>query len=98
MGQKAKISLGYKKIESLLVPQGIDAPSSRKSSDIKMASLAVITAENGAVRWRDDGVDPTPTQGMPLQAGSTLVYDGNMSRIKFIAQLPSAKLNVTFYE
>lgn len=95
MGQKAKVSLGYKKIESLLVPQGIDAPASR---DGRIASLAIINAENGAVRWRDDGVDPTPTQGMPLQAGSTLVYDGAMSRIKFIAQLPSAKLNVTFYE
>ena len=93
-----KVSLGYKKIESLVVPQSLDAPKIKRGRDERVCSLAVITAEGGAVRWRDDGVAPTPTDGMPLQAGSTLVYDGNLAKIQFIGQLPLAKLNVSFYE
>jgi hypothetical protein len=96
MGQRTKISLGYKKIESLLLPQGIGLPSSARQG--KMPSFALITPESGPVRWRDDGVAPTPTEGMPLSAGSTMIYDGNLAKIQFVAQLPSAKLNITFYE
>jgi hypothetical protein len=34
---------------------------------------------------------------MPLAAGVTLQYDGDLSQIQFIEQAASAKLNVTYY-
>jgi hypothetical protein len=34
---------------------------------------------------------------MPLAAGVTLQYDGDLTKIKFIEQSASAKLNVSYY-
>jgi hypothetical protein len=62
-----------------------------------MPTLAVITAETNGVRWRDDGVAPTASVGMPLAAGSTLQYDGDIRKIRFIEQTASAKLNISYY-
>ena len=59
--------------------------------------IAIITPETQAVRWRDDGVAPTASVGMPLAAGVTLQYDGDLSGIKFIEQTSGAKLNITYY-
>jgi hypothetical protein len=42
-------------------------------------------------------VAPTATVGMPLAAGVTLQYDGDITQIKFIEQSAGAKLNITYY-
>ncbi len=34
---------------------------------------------------------------MPLAAGVTLQYDGDLTKIKFIEQTASAKLNISYY-
>jgi hypothetical protein len=34
---------------------------------------------------------------MPLAAGVTLQYDGNLSGIQFIEQVGGAKLNISYY-
>jgi hypothetical protein len=34
---------------------------------------------------------------MPLAIATTLSYDGDLSRIQFIEQAASAKLNVSYY-
>jgi hypothetical protein len=34
---------------------------------------------------------------MPLAAGVTLQYDGDISRVQFIQQTPGAKLNISYY-
>jgi hypothetical protein len=57
----------------------------------------LITSEAAAVRWRDDGVAPTASVGMPLAAGVTLQYDGDISRVRFIQQTAGAKLNISYY-
>jgi len=49
------------------------------------------------VRWRDDGVAPTASIGMPLAAGVTLQYDGDLTQIQFIQYGGTAELNVTYY-
>jgi hypothetical protein len=59
--------------------------------------IAIITPETQGVRWRDDGTAPTASVGMPLAAGVTLQYDGDLTQIQFIEQAASAKLNVTYY-
>ncbi|UCH46493.1 MAG: hypothetical protein JSU95_10195 [Betaproteobacteria bacterium] len=59
--------------------------------------MAVIVAEGQSVRWRDDGIAPTATVGMPLAVGATLNYDGDLNKIKFIETAASAKINVSYY-
>lgn len=60
--------------------------------------LIRIVPEAQAVRWRDDGVDPTAAIGQPLAVGAELVYVGaQMAALKFIEQAASTKINVTFY-
>ena len=62
-----------------------------------MPTFALITPETNGVRWRDDGVAPTATVGMPLAAGVTLQYDGDLSQVQFIEQTAGAKLNISYY-
>jgi hypothetical protein len=61
-------------------------------------SLILIVAEAQAVRWRDDGTDPTATIGQPLAVGVEMRYTSRSpTRLKFIAQVAGAILNVTYY-
>jgi len=61
------------------------------------ADTAMIQAENQQVRWRDDGTNPTATVGMFIPAGQSIWFTGNLSRVKFIEEAPSAKLDVAYY-
>jgi len=59
------------------------------------ATTAIIE-NNGtqAVRWRDDGIDPTASVGNRVAAGGVLGYDGDFSAIKFIRESAGALLDV----
>lgn len=81
--------MGYQQITSVSSATGLTPPNG--------ALKAMIVAEGAAVRWRDDGVDPTATTGMPLANGAFFGYDGDLRRIKFIDQVSGAKLNVSYY-
>jgi len=82
-------ALGYQQItlsgaSSLTVPAG--------------ANFAIIAVDTAAVRWRDDGVAPTASVGMPLSnTGAPLEYSGPLASIQFIAQTGSPVLNVSYY-
>lgn len=52
---------------------------------------------NAAVRWRDDGTNPTTTVGMTLSAGQELDYSGDLTTITFIASTGSPILNISYY-
>jgi hypothetical protein len=80
--------LGYQQItvsalSSLTVPTG--------------ATVAYISVETAAVRYRDDGTNPTSAVGMPVSVGQQLVYSGNLAAIKFIAQTGTPVLDVSYY-
>lgn len=89
--------LGYQQITSLSAATGLTIPARDPNGLANTPKIAIITPETQAVRWRDDGVAPTASVGMPLAAGVTLQYDGDLSKIKFIEQTASAKLNITYY-
>lgn len=83
--------LGYQQIASgLNAANALTVPAG--------ATIAVIIAETQAVRWRDDGTNPTATVGMPLPVQTPLIYAGDLSLIKFIEQTTSAKLNVSYFK
>lgn len=81
--------LGYQQITSLSSATGLTVP--------RGAIVALIQPETQAVRWRDDGTNPTASVGMPLAAGETLPYTGYLETIKFIQQTASATLNISYY-
>ena len=89
--------LGYQQITSLSSSTGLTVPQVDLNGLACKPSIAIITAEAQAVRWRDDDVAPTASVGMPLASGSTLQYDGDLTKIRFIEQTASAKINVTYY-
>ena len=62
------------------------------------AVLALITPSVQAVRWRDDGVNPTSSLGYPLAVGVELQYSAQaFTRLRFIEQVAGAILDVVFY-
>jgi hypothetical protein len=91
------VCLGYQQITDLSTAQGLTVPEVDKTGSKQMPTFALITPLTGAVRWRDDGVAPTATVGMPLAAGVTLQYDGNLKGIRFIDNGGTAELNISYY-
>ncbi len=89
--------LGYQQITSLSSATGLTVPQTDLNGLACKPTLAIITAETQAVRWRDDETAPTASVGMPLAAGATLQYDGDLTKIRFIEQTASAKLNISYY-
>ena len=90
MGLKATTNcLGYQQITSLSSATGLTVPQG--------ATLAVITPLTQAIRWRDDGTNPTSSVGMPIAVGAYFSYDGDLKSIKFIEQIASAELNISYY-
>lgn len=90
MGLKSTtVCLGYQQITSLSAATALTVPTG--------ATMALIVPETQAVRWRDDGTNPTASVGMPVAVGEALNYDGDLSRIRFIEQTASAKLNISYY-
>ena len=82
--------VGYQQITSLSAAAALTVPTD--------ARLAIIQAETQAVRWRDDGTDPTTGVGMYMAALDTVIYNGKLSAIKFIEVTASAKLNITYFK
>lgn len=89
--------MGYQQITNLSSATRLTVPQKDLLGLAGSPRIAIITPEAQAVRWRDDNVSPTASVGMPLAAGVTLQYDGDLSQIRFIEQTASAKLNVTYY-
>jgi hypothetical protein len=89
--------LGYEQITGLSAVKTLTVPTKDVNGLACKPSIAIITPESTGVRWRDDGTSPSAAVGMPLAAGVTLQYDGDLTKIEFIEQSASSKLNVTYY-
>jgi hypothetical protein len=89
--------LGYQQITTLSSATSLTVPNKDVQGLSCKPSIALITPEGQAVRWRDDDVAPTATVGMPLAVGVTLQYDGDLTKILFIEQVGGAKINISYY-
>lgn len=89
--------LGYQQITSLGSSAALTVPAVDTNGLSVKPTIAIIVAETAGIRWRDDGTDPTTTVGMPLAAGVTLQYDGDLTKIRFIQQTAGAILNISYY-
>lgn len=61
------------------------------------ATYVVLTPETSGLRWRDDGTNPTATVGMPVAAGGTLTYDGDLTKLKVVSQSGTSTVNIAYY-
>jgi hypothetical protein len=89
-----KVARGFQQITSLSSAAALTIPT---GADGLKPIRALIHCESQAVRWRDDGTAPTATVGMRLQVGQELDYDADLTKIQFIEEVASAKLNITYY-
>jgi hypothetical protein len=59
---------------------------------------ALIQAEAQGIRWTDDpDHDPTTALGMVIAAGDTLVYEGDLSKIRLFDDTAGAIANISYY-
>jgi hypothetical protein len=97
MGLKTTtVCLGYQQITPNTAT-GLTVPALAPDGSKQQATFAVITPEGQNVRWRDDGTNPTASVGMPIYVGTTLLYDGDLTGIKFINTVAGGKINVSYY-
>lgn len=80
---------GYLKVTALNTVKALTVPSG--------AGRALIKTEAQSVRWRDDAVDPTTTDGMLIDVGDEFWYTGQVRALRFIETAASAVLHVSFY-
>lgn len=83
--------LGYQQITSLSSATALTVPTG--------AQVAIVTAESQAVRFRDDGTNPTASVGMPIASGQSYTFNraDELAKLKFIEQTASATINVSYY-
>jgi hypothetical protein len=65
----------------------------------RSASVAVGYVATGAIRYRDDGVDPTAAVGMPIAASTQFQVCGVLAirQFKMIRQTIDASISVSYY-
>lgn len=80
---------GYQRLADLSAVRGLAVPES--------ATLALMQAEGSGIRYRDDGPDPTANAGMPIPAGGSLFYNGDLSAFRVVQETAGAILNVSYY-
>lgn len=61
------------------------------------ATQAHIEAEGKDVRYRDDGAAPTASVGQVIPLGTSILYSGTATALRFIETANPAKLNISFY-
>jgi hypothetical protein len=88
---------GYQQITNLSTSVGLTIPTTTPEGLNGKPVFALIIAEGAPVRWRDDGIAPSTTVGMPIAVGVPLQYDGDLSKIRFIQQSASGILNISYY-
>lgn len=61
------------------------------------ATVAWITPENNAIRWRDDGTAPTASVGNPVAVGAQLSYAGLLASLQIVSQTGTSTVDIAFY-
>lgn len=81
--------LGHQQITDVSAATSLTVPAG--------AQRALLCPQTQAVRFRDDGTDPTATVGIHIGAGERFLYEGNLSTIKLIQEAAGAKLDISYY-
>jgi len=90
--------MGYQQIVGAAAATALTIPTRDNNGTSAIPTTAVIIVEGQAVRYRDDGTNPTAAVGMPISIGTVFFYDGDLSRIRFIQVAATATINVSYYK
>lgn len=84
---------GFQPIDTatLATAQSLTAPA------VDRANVAMIQAEGGTLRYRDDGTAPTAAVGTLISQGETLPYQGDLTKIQIIRTAAGAIANIHYY-
>jgi hypothetical protein len=89
---------GYQKVTSLGTVKTLTMPTVPAGPGAGVRVRAVLLkTETQAVRWRDDGVDPSATDGMLIDVGDEFWYAGKVSALRFIEATAGAVLHASLY-
>lgn len=89
------VPLGYCQLTSIDAATAISTCSGGIPAG---ATLAIVKVETQAIRWRDDGTNPTAAVGFPMAtADPPFLYFGTLTKLVVISQVAGAKLDVAFY-
>jgi hypothetical protein len=70
-------------VNTLTVPQGVDR--------------VLIQAQSGPIRWRDDGGAPSATVGFYLESTDSVLYGGEIEKIRMIQVGTTAQVFASYY-
>lgn len=68
------------------------------SNPHKHVVLAIIRPEGADIRWRDDGNNPTATDGIKVAQDTTIEYLGEIADLRFTPISGTATVHVALYE
>jgi len=93
---KITVCLGYQQVAAAgtVAAFNLTPPANRQGLS---PTWCLIQAETQALRYRDDGQDPTTSVGMLIPAGTTLEYTGNVLGIRLINATAGAIANISYY-
>jgi hypothetical protein len=80
---------GHQQLTSIAASTALTVPAG--------ARYAILKCTAQAVRWRDDGVDPTAAIGMLLDVGDEFLYTGKLAAVRVIEAAGGGVLNVAYY-
>lgn len=90
MNEHLKLPVGYQQLTVSNSAVGLTVPPG--------SVRCVIVIENNAVRWRDDGTDPTASIGVPMNPTDNMNYDGALAKLKLIRSgSADAVANIAYY-
>ncbi|MEI6513646.1 MAG: hypothetical protein WCO51_10290 [bacterium] len=61
------------------------------------AIMAIIHVEGISCRWRDDGIAPSASVGMPLTSITPFTYFGDLSALSFISSGGTVNISLSLY-
>ena len=86
--------IGYQSFVSSAIASAVGVSSNLLTDSQGNRANAVFIschATTGAVRFRDDGTDPTVSTGLRVPSGiAPFLYQGNLGKIRFVAESPGA--------
>lgn len=92
---KTSFCLGYQQVAAAgtVAAFSLTVPTTR----VTMPNMVRLQAETQALRYRDDGTDPTTAVGMLIPANTFIDYDGDINKIRLINATAGAILNASYY-
>ena len=86
-------ALGYAQVAAGGLNSAIALPSIPAG-----AQVAIIKPATQAIRFRDDGTDPTASVGYPVAVGAEYIYSASsLGAVKLIASTAGAALDILYY-